>query len=207
MFAKLIGLIDEINEDSIILNVNDVGYLVFCSSKTLNNLENNKNKMSFFIETIVREDSINLFGFLEKLEQKSFNVLCTVNGVGPKMALRILGIANYEEIVSGILNKEKSIFTKASGVGEKLAMRIITELANSNFVKNCENIKIMKNLKQEDLNDDAKILVADSVKALESLGYQKNTVYNMIINLLKEKPYLTLESVITESLKLLNKFK
>lgn len=206
MIGKLTGYVDTINEENIILDVNGVGYLVFCSSKTLNQLSTNNEKVSLFIETIVREDSITLFGFIDTLEQECFNTLCKVNGVGNKMAVKILSVATPEEIISGIMSKDKAIFTRASGVGDKLAIRIITELEKCPLVKGCGNIKITTAQNDIPQIENGKALVQDSVKALESLGYQRNTVYTIVVHLLQEKPYLTLESIITESLRIINNF-
>lgn len=207
MIGKLSGTIDSIYEDYIILDVNGVGYRVFCSSKTLNADINVGSKIIFYIETVVKEDSITLFGFKTMKEKDCFNTLCKVSGVGNKMALKIMSVANVDEIIRGIIMSDKNLFCKAPGVGSKVALRIITELQNNSFVKGYENIKFVKTL-NNDINSksDNNQIVLDAVSALEGLGYQKSHVKSIIMNILSEKPYLTLESIITESLKKINNF-
>ena len=207
MIGKLSGIIDSIYEDYIILDVNGVGYRVFCSSKTLNTDINVGSKIIFYIETVVKEDSITLFGFKTIKEKDCFNTLCKVSGVGNKMALKIMSIADVDEIIKGIIMSDKNLFCKAPGVGSKVALRIITELQNSSFVKGYENIKFTKTL-NNDINskNDNNQIVLDAISALEGLGYQKSHVRGIIMNILSEKPYLTLESIITESLKKINNF-
>lgn len=207
MIGKLSGIIDSIYEDYIILDVNGVGYRVFCSSKTLNTDINVGSKIIFYIETVVKEDSITLFGFKTIKEKDCFNTLCKVSGVGNKMALKIMSIADVDEIIKGIIMSDKNLFCKAPGVGSKVALRIITELQNSSFVKGYENIKFTKTL-NNDINskNDNNQIVLDAISALEGLGYQKSHVRSIIMNILSEKPYLTLESIITESLKKINNF-
>ena len=207
MIGRLSGTIDSIYEDYIILDVNGVGYRVFCSSKTLNADINVGSKIIFYIETVVKEDSITLFGFKTMKEKDCFNTLCKVSGVGNKMALKIMSVANVDEIIRGIIMSDKNLFCKAPGVGSKVALRIITELQNNSFVKGYENIKFVKTL-NNDINSksDNNQIVLDAVSALEGLGYQKSHVKSIIMNILSEKPYLTLESIITESLKKINNF-
>ena len=102
MIGKLSGIIDSIYEDYIILDVNGVGYRVFCSSKTLNTDINVGSKIIFYIETVVKEDSITLFGFKTIKEKDCFNTLCKVSGVGNKMALKIMSIADVDEIIKDV---------------------------------------------------------------------------------------------------------
>lgn len=207
MIGKLTGFIDVEAEDFIILNVNDVGYKVFCSAKVLNTLKNNSEKVSLWIETVVREDSITLFGFSNIEEQECFNTLCKVSGVGSKVALKIMSISTVDEIISAIINNDSKIFCRASGVGPKVAVRIIHELQNSQIVKGFDGIKNvnMTGVDNGEFVDNQKI-INDAILALEGLGYQKNSVRSVVVNIVTEKPYLTLESVITESLKRINNF-
>ena len=201
MIGKLKGIVDTIALEYIILDVNGVGYKVFCSNKILDNIKTNDN-VTLFIETIVKEDSITLFGFLKQEEQDCFNMLCKVSGVGPKVAIKIMSVNNVNDIVSAIVNDDKNVFCKASGVGSKVALRIINELKSS--VKNFANISLSVNDK-ESVNVSNSIM-KDAISALEGLGYQKNYIQSIVQSILKERPDLTLESVITESLKKINKF-
>lgn len=204
MIGKLKGYIENVFEDSIILNVNDVGYKVFCSNRTISKIQNIKDKISLYIETIVKEDSITLFGFDDLLDQECYNVLCTVNGIGNKVAMKILSVLNYNEIIYALANKDQVIFNRVPGIGPKLALRIITELKDNYLIKK-NNILIQNSVNNSETeNISNKELINDAVKALESLGYQKNIVYNLVMTILKTRPDLTLESIITEALKKIN---
>ncbi len=127
MIAKLKGLIDSVGEDFAIVDVNGVGYLVFCSGKTLAKLEAGT-AAALHIETHVREDHIHLYGFLDVAEREWFNLLTTVQGVGAKVGLSILSAATPEQLLQTIAAQDKATLTRANGVGPKLAVRILTEL-------------------------------------------------------------------------------
>ncbi|MDR0571901.1 MAG: Holliday junction branch migration protein RuvA [Rickettsiales bacterium] len=206
MIGKLTGFIDVVESDYVILDVGGVGYLVYCSGKTLDFIQNKKEKISLLIETVVKDDSITLFGFVDNFEKECFNTLCKVSGVGNKMAMKILTSATGEEVISGIVDKDKTVFTRASGVGEKVALRIITELSNCQLAKSYGGITLGKFIDNNNELISNKNLIVDAIQALESLGYLKSTVQPIVIKVLKEKPYLQLESIITEVLKMLNRF-
>ena len=127
MIAKLTGLIDQTGEGWAIINVSGVGYLVFCSSRTLGRLVTGE-AASLVIETHVREDHIHLYGFLEQSECAWFKLLTTVQGVGAKVALGILSVLSGDELVQAIAAADKATITRAPGVGPKLAVRLLTEL-------------------------------------------------------------------------------
>jgi len=204
MIGKLTGLIDSVYKNYVIVDVNGVGYRVFCSIKTLSKIQNTQEKISFIIETIVKEDLINLYGFLDEREREWFNQLCKVSGVGNKMALKVLSALTIEEIMNAISSGDKKAFCRASGVGTRLATRIITELKNSvSKMDIAFNINIDNNKKLEGI---AKNILNDAISALENLGYQRNSFYTILIAILKERNDITLESLITETLKKINNF-
>ncbi len=127
MIAKLTGLIDEVGDDWAVIDVSGVGYLVFCSARTLSRLVPGE-VASLVIETHVREDHIHLYGFLEQSERAWFKLLTTVQGVGAKVGLGILSVLSGEELVQAIAAADKATITRAPGVGPKLAARLLTEL-------------------------------------------------------------------------------
>jgi len=127
MIAKLTGLIDEAGEDFAVIDVGGVGYLVFCSSRTLGRLIVGE-AASLCIETQVRQDHIHLFGFTDTGERDWFRLLTTVQGVGAKVALGILSSLSGDELVQAIAAADKTAVTRAPGVGPKLATRILSEL-------------------------------------------------------------------------------
>jgi holliday junction DNA helicase RuvA len=128
MIGKLKGLVDSISEDALILDVNGVGYVVAASARSLRNLPAIGEAATLHIETQVREDSIRLFGFLAEAERDWFRLLQSVQGVGAKVALAILGILSTAELNQAIALQDKAMVARAPGVGPKLAARIVLEL-------------------------------------------------------------------------------
>ncbi len=128
MIALLKGLVAKIGENYVILDVSGVGYKVFASGKTLSQIGGMGEHAMLHIETHVREDHIHLYGFATVEEQDWFNLLCTVQGVGAKMALAILSVVPAHQIAHAIAAQDKAVFTQADGVGPKLGVRIVTEL-------------------------------------------------------------------------------
>ena len=128
MIGKLKGVIDSYGEDHVILDVNGVGYLVHCSARTLQELPPAGQVATLSIETYVREDQIRLFGFMTDVERAWFRLLQTVQGVGAKVALAVLGTLKPADLASAIAMRDKAAITSAPGVGPKVAERIVTEL-------------------------------------------------------------------------------
>ncbi len=126
MIAKLRGVVDGIEDGRCVIDVGGVGYLVFCSTRTLGALP--AGTVSLLIETQVREDAIALYGFATGAEREWFRLLTTVQGVGAKVALGILSALSPDELIAAIARQDKSALTRAPGVGPKLAVRLVTEL-------------------------------------------------------------------------------
>ena len=128
MIGKLKGIIDSYGEDYVILDVNGVGYQVHCSARTLQALPAKGEPVTLSIETYVREDQIKLFGFATDIEREWFRLLQTVQGVGAKVALSVLGTLKASELASAIAMRDKAAISRTPGVGQKVAERIVTEL-------------------------------------------------------------------------------
>ncbi|MDE1905617.1 MAG: Holliday junction branch migration protein RuvA [Rhodospirillales bacterium] len=126
MIARLRGIVDSIEDGRCVMDVNGVGYLVFCSSRTLAALPDGL--ATLLIETQVREDAITLYGFFTSAEREWFRLLTTVQGVGAKVALGILSTLSPDQLIGAIAGQDKGALTRAPGVGPKLAIRILTEL-------------------------------------------------------------------------------
>ncbi len=126
MIARLRGIIDSIEDGRCVMDVNGVGYLVFCSSRTLGALPDGLTTL--LIETQLREDAISLYGFFTAAERDWFRLLTTVQGVGAKVALGILSTLSPEQLTAAISEQDKAALTRAPGVGARLAMRLVTEL-------------------------------------------------------------------------------
>jgi Holliday junction DNA helicase RuvA len=128
MIAALRGTVLETGADSLVLDVNGVGYLVFCSARTLARLPGAGGEAALVVETHVREDHIHLYGFADALERDCFRLLGTVQGVGTKVALAILSVVPAEQMGRVLAAQDKAMLTRAAGVGPKLAGRIVAEL-------------------------------------------------------------------------------
>lgn len=128
MIAKLKGLVDGIGEDWAVIDVGGVGYLLFCSARTLARLPRAGEATQLFVETHVREDHIHLYGFLEAADREWFRLLLTVQGVGAKVALALLSALSAEDLSRSIAAADKAMLSRAQGVGAKLAARLVTEL-------------------------------------------------------------------------------
>ena len=127
MIAKLKGVVDSVDTDSAVIDVGGVGYLVSASSRTLRDLVAG-GEATMLVETIVREDAIALYGFLETAERDWFRILTTVQGVGARVALSILSTLAPDEIARAIAAQDRATLSRPAGVGPKLAARLATEL-------------------------------------------------------------------------------
>jgi holliday junction DNA helicase RuvA len=170
MIGKLKGIVESYGEDFIILDVNGVGYLVHCSPRTLQELPRVGGGVSLAIETYVREDQIKLFGFLTEVEREWFRLLQTVQGVGAKVALAVLGTLKPSQLASAIAMRDKAMVARTPGVGPKVAGRIVTELKDRAPAYADLDPAIIR-LSGAVEEKRAPQPVADAVSALVNLGY------------------------------------
>ena len=170
MIGKLKGLIDSYGEDYVILDVGGVGYQVHCSARTLQALPAAGQPVTLAIETHVREDQIRLFGFLSDVEREWFRLLQTVQGVGTKVALAVLGTLKPGELASAIAMRDKAAISRAPGVGPKVAERIVTELKDKAPAYAALDPAVIR-LSGAVEDKRAPQPVADAVSALVNLGY------------------------------------
>jgi len=170
MIGKLKGLIDSYGEDFVILDVSGVGYVVQCSSRTLQKLPKVGEAAALAIETQVREDAIRLFGFTSDAERDWFRLLQNVQGVGAKVALAILGILSPAELATAIGTQDKAAVSRAPGVGPKLAARIVAEMKDKAPALAAVD-PVVARLAGEDDAKAAPKPVQDAISALVNLGY------------------------------------
>lgn len=170
MIGKLKGIVDEYGDDHVILDVHGVGYVCYCSSRTLQNLPSTGEATVLAIETIVREDMIRLYGFADADEREWFRLLCTVQGVGTKVALALLSALRPSELASAIALKDVTALCRANGVGKKLAERLAQELkdkAPSFASVDPALVRLSGGIAEK----TAPKPLADAVSALTNLGY------------------------------------
>lgn len=214
MIGKISGIIDEIGDDFAIIEVMGIGLIIFCSAKTLaeiklikNSQNHNSTKISLITETIIKEGSIELYGFLRKIEKIWFLELNKVQGVGAKMALKILSSFSIEELAQCLISGDIKSFLKISGVGTKLANRLVTELKDSPKKLGIDLSGFNLDDKNVDFVNQHQEISNDAVSALENLGYRKIDCLKIINLIIKNNPETTLESLITNSLRELSKNK
>jgi Holliday junction DNA helicase RuvA len=170
MIGKLKGIVDSYGEDFVILDVGGVGYQVQCSARTLHALPASGQPAVLSIETYVREDQIRLFGFSSDVEREWFRLLQTVQGVGAKVALSVLGTLKPNELASAIAMRDKAAVSRTPGVGPKVAERIVTELKDKAPAYADLDPAVVRLSGQVD-ERRAPQPVADAVSALVNLGY------------------------------------
>jgi holliday junction DNA helicase RuvA len=170
MIGKLKGLIESYGQDYVILDVGGVGYEVHCSARTLQELPGIGQPATLSIETHVREDQIRLFGFVTEIEREWFRLLQTVQGVGAKVALAVLGTLKPSELASAIAMRDKAMVARTPGVGPKVAERIVTELKDkAPAYTNVDPALVRLTGALDDKRAPAP--VTDAVSALVNLGY------------------------------------
>jgi holliday junction DNA helicase RuvA len=170
MIGKLKGIVDSYGEDCIILDVGGVGYLVHCSARTLQSLPAPGEPAVLAIETYVREDQIRLFGFQTDVEREWFRLLQTVQGVGARVALSVLGTLKPADLASAIALRDKAAVARSPGVGPKVAERIVTELKDKAPAYASVDPAVVR-LAGAIEERRAPQPVADAVSALINLGY------------------------------------
>lgn len=168
MIAKLTGRVDSVGDDWIIVDVGGVGYLVQAPSRVLGALQVGA-PVSLRIETVVREDAILLYGFLQSADQDWFRLLTTVQGVGAKAALGMLSVLTADALVAAIASGDRAALQRAPGVGAKLATRVLTELKDK-VGGMVLGLAAGRALKGEAVSPAAG-LTADAVSGLVNLGY------------------------------------
>ena len=187
MIAKLRGIIDSFGDDSVIIDVNGVGYLVYVSTRTLSRLVKGAEAV-LFIETVVREDSISLYGFASALEKEWFLTLTKVQGVGAKVCLSILSVLTPTQLAQAISAQDKASFSRANGVGPKLAARIVTELngkmvglpIGADTADYAAALEDKENVAAPSVAEIPQSNVEDAISALTNLGYQRIDAYRVV---------------------------
>ena len=170
MIGKLKGILDSYGEDYIILDVGGVGYQVHCSARTMQALPSPGEAVTLSIETHVREDQIKLFGFTSDIEREWFRLLQTVQGVGAKVAMSVLGTLKPSELASAVAMRDKAMVARTPGVGPKVAERIVTELKDrAPAYADVDPAMVRLSGAVEDRR--APQPLADAVSALVNLGY------------------------------------
>lgn len=170
MIAYVNGIIDDITEDNVVIDVGGIGYNVKISSDTASRLPGTGEPVKMYTYTSVREDAFLLYGFLKRSDLEIFKKLITVNGIGPKGGLSILSVMDADDLRFAIMSGDSKAISKAPGIGAKTAQRVILDLKDKVDI---DDTMINREIGSYSANP----MAADSaqkqeaVEALVSLGY------------------------------------
>ncbi len=197
MIGYLKGNIINLAPTKLLLEVNGVGYNVFISLNTYNKLNNLPNPVAVFTHLSVRQDSLDLYGFYSTSEKEMFELLISVTGIGPKLALGILSGIQTDELKNAVSSGNIGRIKAVPGIGKKTAERLILELKDKMFQIKDETVSFG--------SPKAFEIKTDAVAALNMLGYSPKFTEKVIKQILEENPNISLEELIKLSLSYLNK--
>ena len=186
MIAKLSGRLDSTGLDHAVIDVGGVGYLVFCSSRTLSRLGLVGGAVSVLVDTHVREDAITLYGFAESGERDWFRLLITVQGVGARVANALLSVLAPEDLTRAIAAQDKTALTRADGVGPKLATRIVSELKDKVGGIPLGPAAVAGSATPAGASVPESGALGDAVSALINLGYGRSEAFGAVMAAGKE---------------------
>ncbi|MBV6881665.1 Holliday junction branch migration protein RuvA [Epilithonimonas ginsengisoli] len=192
MIYSLRGLVQELTPTFVVVDVNGIGYYVSVSLQTSQNLKLNS-EVFLYIQQIIREDAHLLFGFFTKEEKEMFNLLISVNGVGPVSALILLSSLSLSDAANAILSGNSAIIQKVKGIGVKTAERIIIDLRDKVGGFSISEEKL-SNLVNNKIKNEA-------LSALEVLGISRKVSEKIADRILKQNPEVSIEELVKEILK------
>ena len=179
MFYYLNGEIEEILINSLVVDINGIGFLVNTSLKTISEVKLGQ-RIKLYITEAIGESNFDLYGFADLQEKRFFEFLISVSGVGPKAAISLLSSLNTDQLLMAVINDDCKLLTSAPGIGKKIAQRIIMELkdklANELPTLPETDIQGTQNRSLSEQNSD----VSDAVAALMALGYSSAEINPII---------------------------
>ncbi len=211
MIAFMSGTLKIKSGGNVVVEVNGIGYNLNVSTTTSNIIGNIGESVSLFTDLQIRDDKIQLFGFLTQSELEMFKLLQTIQGIGPKASLSILSVLSVDDIILGITSSDKSIFLKADGIGSRVATRIVSELNDKigdfRYSDNQTDYQFFNKNDNGISERDRKTIVEDSISAIVNLGYSKSEAYKAVMNAnndmkkTSEKSNLSIEKLVPLALK------
>ncbi|WP_346935077.1 Holliday junction branch migration protein RuvA [Clostridium sp.] len=195
MYEYIKGIFKSIEKEYIVIECGNIGYKIFTSGSTISNIPSIDQQVKIYTHQIVREDFIGLYGFLTREEISMFNLLISINGVGPKAALSLMSIANVSTLKYAIITDDDKLITKAPGIGKKTAQRIILELKDKINVGDA--IPEGATINHIDIDNEK---LSEAVGALIALGYSDKEAEKAVEKADKSK---NVEDIIKECLKIL----
>ncbi len=195
MISHLRGVLEQVGQGHVVIDVGNIGYQVKVPASVLNRLPPAGDEIKLFTIQVVREDDISLYGFLNNEERSLFSLFLSVSGVGPKTAMAIISGFPIDRLVGAVAQGDTALLSSISGVGKKTAERIVVELkekiAKAYAVKPAEMAGGLK-------GDQA--IISDSIAALIALGYSPREARDTITKMKLENAG-SVEAVLKEALK------
>mgnify|MGYP003336025886 FL=1 len=220
MIGRLRGRVDYKAHDHFLLDVSGVGYLIFCSERTLSEIPGNGEFTTIYTDLLVREDLLQIFGFLSQVEKEWYRLLMSVQGVGAKASLAILSALGEDGVSRAIALGDWTSVKSAKGIGPKTAQRVVNELKDK--AAHVMSLVPHKVGTQEEKVSDADIIEriddnpsinlaisnnsaqADTLSALQNLGYTPSDAAAAVAKILNQSSDLSTEELIRSSLKMLS---
>lgn len=193
MIAMLEGNIEYRGEDHVVLAVAGVGYRVFLPSSNISALPDDGQPVKLFIHTYVREDAINLFGFISTTDRELFMHMTSISGIGPRLGMAIISSLTADDIIQAVQFRDAAMLTRVPGIGKKTAERIILEL--SDRFKKSPVIRPVSTPRSRPGS-----LMSDALSALQNLGFVKGQTEKILSSLIMEKPDIDLEDLLKKTL-------
>ena len=194
MYEYIEGKYKGLNKDYVIIDNNGIGYKIFTSGNSICSMPLLNENVRLYVEQVVRQDFIGLYGFIDKQELEMFLKLININGIGAKAALSLLSVNTVDTLKKAICCSDETILMKASGVGKKSAQRIILELKDKKFDNNQE-------IMDEKYDIDTSYKSLEATQALLSLGFEEKHINVVLLEVMERFPDESLESIIKECLK------
>ncbi|MBO5326333.1 MAG: Holliday junction branch migration protein RuvA [Lachnospiraceae bacterium] len=200
MYAYFIGKITYMTADSVVLEVNNIGYNIKVSAQTIQNLGHLSGEVKLYTYTYVKEDALGLFGFLTREELELFKMMLTVNGIGPKGALSILSTSSVDTLRFAILSGDAKSIAKAPGVGAKSAERLIIDLKDK---INAEDVFTLNSSESNAVIVTQELPAKkEAIEALTALGYSATDALKAV-NQITCTEDTTVEEILKQALKVI----
>ncbi len=222
MIGRISGVVDYISEDHIIIDVGGVGYIIYVTQTTISNSLKLGEKISLFTELVVKEDLLQLVGFISPVEREWYKLLTSVQGVGSKAALALLGQIPIQVLSRAILLEDSTTITSAQGIGPKIAKRLVVELKGKvpNMIKIHSKSETLDNLSNQPVSQNYEIneqkfdqnfsrndvsqKEIDAISGLINLGYSQLNASQVVAKVISDsREELVVEDIIRLSLKTL----
>ena len=211
MIGRIKGQLIEKKNDNIVIDVHGIGYVVYVTEKTAKSLtlDNQSGDISLYSELIVKEDLLQLVGFITQTEKDWFNFLRSVQGIGAKVALTILNTLDTDELLRAIRMKNELAFSSVSGIGSRMAQRLVVELSGrkdlvaledeeTNQIKDGSSNQTISIIKRKEIQQDA-------VSALQNLGFKPAEAKSTIDKILTQNDFYDASQLVKEALRSLAK--